>query len=88
MNEMVERVAHALMAVTAQHECGDLKLKHHYEMARAAIAAMREPTEAMASRGVDAYPWDRARDQTTDFYVAGMFRAMIDDALGARDCPS
>ena len=57
-------------------------------LVKSVLVGVREPTEGMTSCGVDAYPWDRARDQTTDFYVAGMFRAMIDDALGARDCPS
>ena len=47
MNEMVERVARAIEAesnyVISQH--------HSKALARAAIAAMRDPTEAMARAG-------------------------------------
>ena len=77
MNEMVERVAHALMAVTAQHECGDLKLKHHYEMARAAIAAMREPTEVAKSVGIDVLA-EIINGHDNGYLVGQIYCAMID----------
>ena len=51
---MIERVAEALMTVTREIDCGDLKLKDHYRMARAAIKAMREPTKAMEMAAMDA----------------------------------
>lgn len=81
MSEMVERVARALMAVTSTHDCGDLKLKHHYEMARAAMEAMREPTEEMMVDAEVKAPalacfYEKERSPS---YLA--WQAMIDAAL-------
>ena len=64
MSEMVERVARAAMEVTKQYDCGELKLKHHYEIARAVIAAMRNPTHAMVEAMDDGNPCRTVGDLT------------------------
>lgn len=58
MNEMIERVARAIQA--DHHSCAPLRhaifdgVPSYYEdMAQAAIAAMREPTEAMLNAARD-----------------------------------
>ena len=63
---MVERVADAIMAVVSANEIHDDVFEE--AVARAAIAAMREPTEAMKRAA----------------WVSGpepLWRAMIDEAL-------
>jgi len=52
MSEMVERVARALLR--AHYECGEDDIRssvYANALARAAIAAMREPTEGMLMAG-------------------------------------
>ena len=70
MSTMVERVAQAL-----QQEMGAAPLDEtaaSFALARAAIAAMREPTEEMLNAGHEA------RAKAT---VNGIWHAMIDAAL-------
>lgn len=78
MSEMVERVAGAIY--DAAGDCDqEMNLAAARALARAAIAAMREPTEAMKAAGGFAY-MERggmnARDGSDDIW-----RAMIDAAL-------
>ena len=75
---MTERVANALMAMTRDVDCGDLKLKDHYRMARAAIAAMREPTEPMIQAGI----------LRRSLGPVGTWRTMIDAALAGQSSAS
>lgn len=76
MSEMVERVVLALVA-TPQFRETTLTPDLVFRMARAAIAAMREPTEAMAEAA-------DAEDRKQGEYCAdgsSHWRAMIDEAL-------
>lgn len=72
MSEMIERVARALFIEYGHEpeEWCEAHRVHYIAVARAAIAAMREPTEAM----VDA---SGMGSQLT----SGMWSAMIDAAL-------
>lgn len=75
MSEMVERVAKAI--ASKQPPLSDRVLSMHaeqalFEMARAAIEAMRVPTEAMIE---EAWADARAED------AAAVWKAMIDEAL-------
>jgi DNA polymerase/3'-5' exonuclease PolX len=71
MSEMVERVARAMY--------GEIDFRGEaYKKARAAIEAMREPTEQMSTAG-ELTPFDCHSDVT--------WRAMIDAALGVSECP-
>jgi hypothetical protein len=74
MSEMIERVALAI--------CGDDNpanvLAIHKTRARAAIEAMREPTDAMSAVGCEIPQWDQ---ETADDGAAAVYRAMIDAAL-------
>jgi hypothetical protein len=86
--EMVERVARRLYAKDWEAQTGNLRDGHFpyedddvqeywRELAREAIAAMREPTEAMVRVGND---WDCAP------FVAGrVWQEMIDAALSEGD---
>ena len=67
-SEMVERVAKVLERMT------DSPPATYEELACAAIAAMREPTEAMCDAGANDRP---GRQQS----YADVWRAMIDAAL-------
>lgn len=91
MSEMVERVARA-MAVKdkgddhwdVMSEDGDgygyVGKNEYREMARAAILAMREPTEGMVQRAQESYhggmEWG-----LSDVEMAAVWQAMIDEAL-------
>lgn len=76
-SEMVERVVramdHAEHKVIRNSEGVDMRVAR----ARAAIAAMREPTEAMEKAG--ARTWDD--DLCTETNALNMWRAMVDEAL-------
>lgn len=87
MSEMVERVARALFAVAAPYtdkccskpkfeEC-QICARDAREHARAAIEAMREPTEAMVTRAMaddgTSMPLARGYDE--------VWQSMIDEAL-------
>ena len=65
MTGMIDRVAAALLAVDGG--TWNITPGIEVDLARAAIAAMREPTEAMIDRG-----WDYGEDA---------WREMIDEAL-------
>ena len=55
MSEMVERVAHALSGVVQWDEVMGHRQEHFRFLARAAIAAMREPTAKMLSAAAPAF---------------------------------
>ena len=87
MSEMVERVARAIAdAVYDAIKAALFETRENYvdqnwpkfaTDARAAIAAMREPTEAMAARGYDMYDPEHDSGPGPDEF----WRAMIDEAL-------
>jgi len=72
MSEMVERVAEAIRAVNSD-TIGLTYTELTTAMARAAIAAMREPTQAM----IDACDLDIHTEGT----IVGVWDDMIDEAL-------
>lgn len=82
MSEMVKRVALALYrfnhprdALMPRHHEG-VELEDYYGDARAAIAAMREPTPAMRSAAFNSEPDDEG------FHLFGReWEAAIDEAL-------
>ena len=69
MSEMIERVARAIAEQMFDYPDGD---KSFHNEARAAIAAMREPTEAMQIAAIH-----------TDGQCIVMWQAMIDAALSS-----
>jgi hypothetical protein len=81
---MVEKVARALYA----HEWNETQLDvvpaPYLELARAAIEAMREPSEGMARMGLMSTPFEYADFEKLDdgrWYVRGYWDAIIDAAL-------
>jgi len=68
-DSMIERVARALLVADRSAITPD----YYQRMARAAIEAMREPTEAMLDAGVNF----RERNARTE----QIWQAMIDEAL-------
>ncbi len=74
MNEMIARVATAVLAVLAAadpaRKPADSLLRE--SIGRAAIQAMREPTVPMVARGITAF---------TPGFVTPTYQAMIDGAL-------
>lgn len=88
MNEMIERVAKAIRDRGASCEyCPDPTHPGccHYDSARAAIEAMREPTPAMNSASPLPYHWDHStpprRVLPLGYTTADAWRAMIDAIL-------
>lgn len=81
---MVERVAAALRRRAAEIEgrpgvaAADVMF-HGAEFARAVIAEMREPTEAMVEAG---HAWSLEAEYPGSGATASCWRAMIDAALG------
>lgn len=79
MSEMVERVARAI--------CGDPNddgrnvLEVHRQRARLAIAAMREPTEAMVEAGVRLGCPEGGGGDITASEATDTWQKMIDEAL-------
>lgn len=86
MNEMIERVARALHAQTfpevcrgdeawlqAAWESSEFDRARHLAAARAAIEAMREPTDAMCA--------ETRSEWVSGHEAGGIWRAMIDAAL-------
>lgn len=75
MNKMIERVARAICATMSG--TGD---DHQWEMfvdeARAAIEAMREPTQAMRDAMNDDIDWD---GDAVRAYVAGIDAALTEE---------
>lgn len=86
-NEMIERVARAL--VLSEFGCdpgtkardGRPLWEFHVGKARAAIAAMREPTEAMKEAPDNAGIADDDEYSIGEFYAEQIWQAMIDAAL-------
>lgn len=83
MSEMVERVARAIWEAEPVEHCGrvfedlfDFEKTDYYQMARAAIAAMREPTKPMV---------EVITEGTTQYDImpppAEIWGTMIDEAL-------
>jgi len=94
MSEMVERVARALVtlhggrwdAMIFESEDGELCQHAYLELARAAIAAMREPTDAMKAEGCEELGGFVTQDLWDGFahssdVAAAIWRAMIDAGL-------
>ncbi len=88
-NEMTDRVARAIKdcgAYTPDWQGADEDL---IIMARAAIAAMREPTEAMKEAAADLHSQESACATDYGFNadpdaMGNIFRAMIDAALNSK----
>jgi hypothetical protein len=79
MSEMVERVARAICAKNAT-----LDWREYRDEAKRAIAAMREPTNAMIEAGVEILEPSEHAVYGSDCYGSeahGVWRAMIDAAL-------
>ena len=104
MSEMVERVARAMVLAGQPHlttggwtegeirELVDVLWREMEPEARAAIAAMREPTDALIQAGLTGTIWNyndthAEANKEHPFYVsarkgqAKAWRAMIDEAL-------
>lgn len=78
MSEMVERVAKAIEAeVDKLNDVRNIQ-GFYEEIARAAIAAMREPTDGMVETAFSLLP-DR------DPWPIAVWRAMIDESLREKD---
>lgn len=93
MSEMIERVAKA--AYSSLFLDGDewpevscsVSAEQFRNAARAAIEAMREPTEEMKKSGSSVTWWNGNDDEeweenVSEYTAADIFRAMIDAALG------
>ena len=76
MNNMIERVAKAINDAMLQH--GDYKPN---ELARAAIAAMRDCTPAMLDAGTNAHPRGYTRETLLTDIIEAEWRVMCDAAL-------
>jgi hypothetical protein len=79
MNEMIEKVARAL---SAAEDGNEENWRSFTPDARAAISAMREPTEAMANAGGLAINADEDVLAVTAQEARQAFTAMLDAALG------
>ena len=89
MSEMIEKVARAIAAedihlAAAFSGVGSVNAQHYerkiaFQMARAAIEAMREPTEAMIDKGAVA-----EGDGNLAVEAQNIWQAMIDGALGEK----
>ena len=78
MTNMIERVAKAILA---EHTESMFDIFHARVYARAAIAAMREPNESMRRK-----LWLYGNHPDKEFIMdGGMWREMIDAALGLED---
>ena len=94
-SEMVERVARAIWDARESSFPARLRVRFEdrltsevFDMARAAIEAMREPTEAMMVAGgkVDVgHAWCAAGERIVDDSAGDVYRGMIDAAL--KDSP-
>lgn len=82
MSEMIEKVALAIYGEVALKGVGDDVRKTMMGVARAAVEAMREPTQAMQAAGEaaggKAYEWT---GDSIVFHAANSWPAMIDAAL-------
>jgi hypothetical protein len=94
MNEMIARLAHAIAAELGRQDDGqpflldgDLRLEYLDQsdvdfaaVARAALEALREPTEGMADAGWADLDWGPGGSEC-DANPRAAYRAMIDAAL-------
>jgi hypothetical protein len=85
MNELIERVARAIQAITHPDDPYDMIIEEgqeqHKRVARAAITAMREPTRAMVATGDDT-PTTHSWGNDGEFACCEpIWRAMISAAL-------
>jgi len=82
MSDMVERIAKALRESDIDHGHADegTELGSYFAPARAAIEAMREPTESMWDAATKAAERDEAH-MSTYHCVGEAYRAAIDEAL-------
>ena len=79
VDDMIERVARKILEAQTDWLFGkDAKEDLFLTMARAAIEAMREPTEAM----VNGLRITRECDSTAALWAPHIWRTMIDEALG------
>ena len=87
MDDMIERVARALHKLDTGDGCPtfeDCNLQEYFfEQARAAIKAMREPTEAMITCKDDVMMFL----EISPSWLGSVWRAMIDCALRENDEP-
>lgn len=83
MSEMLERVAKALAKAERMEANEDRVINVYAPLARAAIEAMRSyPPQDMILAGYNALmDWDARTGE--DYGIAEIWRAMIDEALGA-----
>ena len=84
--EMEDRVARAMAAYVATlpktSDDAPFIYKHRIELARAAIAAMREPTDAMVTKVAKGMRNVRyLQDETRETITIDAWKAMIDTAL-------
>lgn len=92
MSEIIERVARAMADKFEDHFGGEVALSDHLsqKMARAAIEAMREPTEEMKDLGANGVP-DRPCPYsglpTEEAHAAEIWGIMIDAALAPTSPP-
>lgn len=80
--EMVERVGQALGALLEDWAHGKVTTA---DLSRAAIQAMREPSDAQRLAAYEAVEWDDRWDIADDERWAKSWRAGIDAALAAPD---
>jgi len=84
MSDMLEKVALGICAVSSTHgvPCIPPACELCTREARAAILAMREPTEAMVSAGeITGTESEIGDDRITDYDLADVWKAMIDHIL-------
>lgn len=84
MSEMVKRVMVAQIAVVNEwfaRGAGEGKGLSFHDMAKAAITAMHEPTEAMLAAFTKGYCDIDPKDRTKHDSERGAWQAMIDAAL-------
>lgn len=74
MNKMVVRVALEIQAAGYNPATA-------MDIARIAISAMRQPTDAMIDAGNDVYSMGHPDDRISENGLADAYRAMIDEAL-------
>jgi hypothetical protein len=81
--DMVERVARAIAGEleTCAETYVDSRWTRYEDAARAAIAAMREPTEEMVQVGMEVW-WDDSDYDVGYAHFAKAWRRMVDCSLG------
>jgi hypothetical protein len=77
MSEMVERIAKVIAAYNGE----GYGAQNFLEDARAVLEEIREPTDAMAEAGGDAYANGNPEDAISRYGLKDAWRRMIDAAL-------